>query len=85
MANEKKATGEKAATAASKVLQDGRTADASKSAAGSALSQASKKTTKTTGAKAADKASEVVQRDDTGKKSKTAAGSALAQKKPGEK
>lgn len=35
----KKTTGKKAASAASKVLRDGRTSKASKSAAGSALSQ----------------------------------------------
>lgn len=35
----KKTTGKKAATAASKTLRDGRTSKASKTAAGSALSQ----------------------------------------------
>lgn len=39
----KKVTGKKAATAASKVLRDGRTGEASKTAAGSALSQREKK------------------------------------------
>lgn len=39
MGNEKKVTGSKAASAASKVLRDGRTSKASKTAAGSALSQ----------------------------------------------
>ncbi len=39
----KKVTGSKAAKAASKVLRDGRTSKASKSAAGSALSQREKK------------------------------------------
>ncbi|WP_199722592.1 hypothetical protein [Parabacteroides sp. AF17-3] len=39
MGNEKKVTSSKAATAASKVLRDGRTSKASKTAAGSALSQ----------------------------------------------
>ena len=39
----KKATGKRAATAASKVLRDGRTGKASKTAAGSALSQREKK------------------------------------------
>ena len=43
MANEKKQTGKKAASAASKVLRDGQTSDNSKSAA-SALAQ--KKTSK---------------------------------------
>ena len=44
MAN--KTTGEDAAESASKVLRDGRTGDDSKSAAGSALSQAEKDTPK---------------------------------------
>ncbi len=83
MASEKKQTGKKAATAASKVLRDGRTSGDSKSAGGSALSQADKKSTKTTGGKAAEKASKVLQSGDTGGKSKKAAGSALAQKKTG--
>ena len=39
MANTNKVTSAKAATAASKVLRDGRTSAASKTAAGSALSQ----------------------------------------------
>lgn len=39
----KKVTGKKAATAASKVLRDGRTSKDSKTAAGSALSQREKK------------------------------------------
>ncbi len=85
MASEKKQTGKKAATAASKVLRDGRTSGDSKSASGSALSQADKKSTKTTGDVAAKKASKVLQSDDTGKKSKTAAASALAKKKTGKK
>lgn len=42
----KKVTSKKAATAASKVLRDGRTSAASKTAAGSALSQREKKTGK---------------------------------------
>lgn len=85
MANEKKQTGKKAATAASKVLSDGRTSGDSKAAGGSALAQANKKSTKTTGAKAAKKASNVLQSGDTGRTSKTAAASALAQKKTGTK
>ena len=85
MANEKKPTTKKAATAASKVLRDGRTADDSKSAAGSALSQADEKSNKSTGKTAAKKASKVLQSDDTGKTSKTAAASALAKKKTGKK
>lgn len=39
MGNEKKVTSKTAASAASKVLRDGRTSAASKTAAGSALSQ----------------------------------------------
>ncbi len=39
----RKATSKKAASAASKVLKDGRTSKASKTAAGSALSQREKK------------------------------------------
>ena len=85
MANEKKQTDNKAASAASKVLRDGRTGDDSKTAAGSALSQADKKSNKTTGEQAAKKASKVLQSDDTGKKSKTAAASALAKKKTSKK
>ncbi len=83
MGNETKHTGKKAASAASKVLRDGRTASSSKSAAGSALSQADQSKIKATGKAAADKASEVLQSKSTGKKSKVAAGSALAQKKGG--
>ena len=85
MANAKKQTGKKAASAASKVLRDGRTSDNSKSAGGSALSQTDKKSNKTTGNKAAEKASKVLQSDDTGKKSKKAAASALTQKKASKK
>ena len=80
MSNSKKTTGKKAATAASKTLTDGRTSDDSKSASGSALSQADKSTTKQTSDKAAASASDVLQSGDTGAKSKTAAASALAQK-----
>jgi len=74
-----KHTGKKAASDSSDVLKDGRTAADSKTAAGSALSQADKGSHKTTGDKAAEKSSEVLQDKDTGPKSKTAAGSALAQ------
>ncbi len=74
-----KHTGKKAAGDSSNVLKDGRTADDSKSAAGSALSQADKKTNKTTGDAAAEKSSKVLQDENTGDKSKTAAGSALSQ------
>ena len=68
-----------AATAASKTLTDGRTSEESKSAAGSALSQANKTTEKSTGDEAAHNASEVLSSDDTGANSKTAAASALSQ------
>ena len=80
MSNSNKHTSKKAATVSSKVLGDGRTADDSKSAAGSALSQANKSSNKSTGDKAASSASEVLQSNDTSDKSKTAAGSALSQK-----
>lgn len=74
-----KKTGEKAAGASSNVLKDGRTAKNSKTAAGSALSQADKGSHKTTGDKAAEKSSEVLQDENTSAKSKSAAGSALSQ------
>ena len=81
MSNPSKHTGKEAASDASDVLRDGRTADDSKSAAGSALSQADKATDKSTSDEAASKASDVLQDDQTGEKSKSAAGSALSQKK----
>jgi hypothetical protein len=74
-----KHTGKKAASDSSDVLKDGRTADDSKTAAGSALSQADKNSHKTTGDDAAEKSSDVLRDGDTGDKSKTAAGSALSQ------
>lgn len=74
-----KKTGKNAATAASKTLQDGRTSQASKSAAGSALSQVN--AGRRTGTKAAQAASDVLQSRETGKTSKRAAASTLAQKK----
>lgn len=80
-----KHTSKKAASDSSQVLRDGRTAEDSKTAAGSALSQADKKTRKTTGNAAAEGASDVLQDDNTGDKSKTAAGSALSQKESGKK
>ena len=85
MANEKKQTSKKAASAASKTLRDGRMSDDSKSAGGSAMSQADKKSNKATGDKAAGKASKVLQSGDAGKKSKKAAASALSQKKTSKK
>lgn len=75
-----KHTGKEAASAASDVMQDGRTADDSKSAAGSALSQADKSSDKSTGDAAASKASDNLQSDDTGDKTKTSSASALSQK-----
>lgn len=74
-----KKTGKNAAAAASKTLQDGRTSQASKSAAGSALSQV--KAGRKTSTEAAHAASNVLQSRDTGKTSKKAAASTLAQKK----
>ncbi len=72
----------KTADAASEVLGDGRTAEDSKRAAGSALSQAGKGGKKKhTDDAAATSASDVLQSDDTGKNSKSAAGSALSQAK----
>lgn len=75
-----KHTGKEAASAASNVMTDGRTADDSKSAAGSALSQADKTSDKSTGETAAHKASENLPRDDTGDKTRTSSASALSQK-----
>lgn len=77
MAN-RKTTGAKAATAASKILTSQKTGQASKTAAGSALSQ-SKNPKKTTGQKAAAAASKVLQDGRTAANSKSAAGSALSQ------
>lgn len=74
-----KHTSKPAATAASKTMTDGRTSEESKSAAGSALSQADQETNKSTQPKAAHNAAEVLDSEDTGAKSKTAAGSALSQ------
>ena len=85
MAKKSKHTSSEAAGAASKVLRDGRTSDDSKTAAGSALSQANKKVNKTSGSVAAEKASTILQDENTGKNSKTAAGSVLAQKNKGKK
>lgn len=75
-------TGKKAASNASKVLQDGRTSTSSKAAAGSALSQTGNN--KKTGSSAAKAASKTLQDKSTGKASKSAAGSALTQH-PGKK
>lgn len=75
----KKVTGEKAASDASKTLRSDATSSKSKTAAGSALSQA-KAPQKVTSAKAATAASKVLTDGRTSKDSKSAAGSALAQK-----
>jgi hypothetical protein len=80
MANDEKRTSPRAAEAASDVLRDGRTADKSKSAAGSALSQVGEAGgDKSTSRQAASAASDVLQDESTGDKSKTAAASALSQ------
>lgn len=73
-----KKTSDHAASSASNVLRDGRTADDSKSAAGSALSQVNEG--RSTSDDAAHSAAETLQSSDTGQNSKTAAGSALSQK-----
>ena len=83
MSETSKHTGAEAASAASKVLQDGRTADDSKSVAGSALSQADQSVAKNTSDEIASVASGVLQSEDTGDNSKTAAASALSQKDTG--
>ncbi len=74
-----KKTSDRAASAASAVLRDGRTSKASKSAAGSTLSQVNPG--RSTSDSAAQAASDTLQSADTGKKSKAAAGSALSQSK----
>ncbi|MEK6259389.1 MAG: hypothetical protein AABP62_12300 [Planctomycetota bacterium] len=71
-----KKTGKQAASAASKVLKDGRTGSASKTAAGSALRQRATKT----GKQAVSEASKVLKDGRTGSASKTAAGSALSKR-----
>ncbi len=78
--NSGKQTSDEAASAASKVLRDGRTADDSKSAAGSAMSQAGEGgKSKSTGDDAASAASDVLKSDDHGRDSKKASGSALSE------
>ncbi|MBV9470935.1 MAG: hypothetical protein JO316_05780 [Abitibacteriaceae bacterium] len=80
MSQANKHTGKAAASDASDVLRDGRTGSESKSAGGSALSQADRRTNKSTSEGAAESASDVLHSDSTGHKSKSAAGSALSQK-----
>lgn len=78
--NEGKKTSPEAAKAASEVLKDGRTAEDSKKAAASALSQAGEAgRQKKTGDEAAAAASDVLQSDDHGRDSKKAGGSGLSQ------
>lgn len=74
-----KQTGTKAAKAAGKTLSSHVTGRASKSAAGSALTQVKSKT-ETTSKKAASAASAVLRDGRTSKTSKIAAGSALSQR-----
>ena len=78
MAN-RKVTGRKAASRASKTLRSSNTSSKSKSAAGSALSQR-KAPAKQTSSKAASNASKTLRDGRTSRASKSAAGSALAQK-----
>jgi hypothetical protein len=73
-----KVTGPKAARSSSSVLTSGSTGKASKSAAGSALSQVAPP--KATSAKAASAASAVLRDGRASQASKSAAGSALAQR-----
>jgi predicted XRE-type DNA-binding protein len=77
MAHRKK-TGKSAASKASKTLTSKSTGKASKSAAGSALSQ--RKSSKVTSQKAASAASKTLRDGRTSKASKSGAGSALSQK-----
>ena len=72
-------TGKTAASNASKTLRDESTSDKSKSAAGSALSQADS-SEKETSDKAASSASNVLRDGRTSSSSKSAAASALTQK-----
>lgn len=75
---DKKVTGRKAASNASKTLKSESTGKASKAAAGSALSQR-KAPEKQTSSKASSAASKTLRDGRTSKSSKSAAGSALSQ------
>ncbi len=75
----KKVTGKKAASAASKTIRSTGTGKASKTAGGSALSQR-KAPKKQTSSRAATAASKTLRDGRTSKASKSAAGSTLAQK-----
>jgi hypothetical protein len=80
MQDDEKNTSPEAASAAAKVMQDGRTADRSKSVAASALSQAGEGgKEKNTSSKIAGEASDILRDEDTGKRTKSAAASALSQ------
>ncbi len=78
-----KRTSEKVGGQASDVLRDGRTADDSKTAAGSALDQ--RKSGHTTSDEAATASSDILRDEDTGEDSKASAGSAIAQHDPDRK
>ena len=79
-----KQTGKKAATSASKTLQDELTGKDSKSGAGSAMSQRKAPEKKTSEA-TAESASDVLNDGRTNKDSKTASGSAMSQKEGAKK
>lgn len=79
-----KQTGQKAATSASKTLQNESTGKDSKSGAGSAMSQRKAPEKKTSDA-AAESASDVLKDGRTNKDSKAASGSALSQKESAKK
>lgn len=79
MAKKKEVTSKKAATAASKVLRSKGSSKATKSAAGSALSQR-KAPKKVTSTKAGTAASKTLRKSGTSKTAKSAAGSALTQR-----
>lgn len=81
MASEK--TGQKAASAAGRVLSNPKSSSAAKSAAGSALTQRGS-TKETTSKAAASKAAKVLSSPTASKAAKSAAGSALTQR-PGKK
>lgn len=76
-----KTTGIKAASSAAKVLNSSSTGKASKTAAGSTLTQ-SRSPKESTSSRAATAASQVLRDGRTSVASKTAAGSALSQKRP---
>lgn len=79
MARNTETTGKRAATAASKILQNPSASKAAKSAAGSALSQRNVPA-KVTSNSAATTASKVLRNPESSKSAKTASGSALTQR-----